>query len=131
MAPSADIERARSGMGSTPGVDLLIRAVVDQMPLGVLLSDQDGRILYRNPEADALFPRLTSLSAVLASGTATRPAVRWDECHERLKRGAGSVQLGSMTFRDPGGCERRVSVSVHGLRTGSGPASIRSRPSRS
>lgn len=111
-------------MGSPPGVDLLIRAVVDQMPLGVLLSDQDGRILYRNPEADALFPRLSSLSAVLASGTATGPVVRWDECHERLKRGAGSVQLGSMTFPDPGGRQRRVSVSVHALRTGSGPKSL-------
>ena len=118
MGPSADITRERRGLDSTPGVDLLTRAVVDQIPLAVLLGDHDGRILYRNAEADALFTRVTSCSAVLASGTATEPAVPWDECQARLKRGAGSVQLGTMTIHDPGGRKRRVSVSVHALRPG-------------
>ena len=105
-------------MGSSPGVDLLTRAVVDQIPLAVLLGDPGGRILYRNAEADELFPRVTSFSAVLASGTVTEPAVPWDECQARLKRGTGSVQLGTVTIQETGGRKRQVSISVHALRPG-------------
>ncbi len=103
-------------MDSSPSVDPLTRAVVDQVPLGALLADQTGRILYRNAEAEALFPRVTTLPAVMASGTDTGSTVPWDECQARLEHGAGSVQLGSTTIIDPGGRKRRVSISVHALR---------------